>query len=158
MSDSMSASLVFPLAPSRSLSLLGGYQDKLTDDGDRKGEKVTIKAHGGTIDIQGVTVAKVDEAVRLQSVDTWFDPMEMFRQIAGNGSEVVREAVSAEQKEAAADQESAEKEGVVVTEKEVEKNLDGSESLVVAPGEIGEEKPEEVATDGTSGCPFFNKE
>ncbi|KAK4996224.1 hypothetical protein LTR66_004115 [Elasticomyces elasticus] len=50
-----------------------------------KGEKVTAKAHGGPIDIQGVTVAQVDDKVRLQSVHTWFDPLEMFRQIAPNG-------------------------------------------------------------------------
>jgi len=51
-----------------------------------KGETVTAKAHGGQIDIQGVTVAKVDDKVRLQSVETWFDPMEMFRQIAPTGA------------------------------------------------------------------------
>ena len=50
-----------------------------------KGEKVTVKAHGETIEIQGITVAKVDEKIRLQSVETWFDPMEMFRQIAKDG-------------------------------------------------------------------------
>lgn len=50
-----------------------------------KGEKVTAKAHGGLIEIQGITVAKVNEKLRLQSVETWFDPMEMFRQIAPNG-------------------------------------------------------------------------
>lgn len=50
-----------------------------------KGEKITAKAHSGVIDIQGVTVATVDEAVRLQAVDTWFDPLEMFRQIAPGG-------------------------------------------------------------------------
>lgn len=57
-----------------------------------KGEKVTVKAHGGPIDIEGVTVAKVDDKVRLQSVETWFDPMEMFRQIARNG-EVKTESI-----------------------------------------------------------------
>jgi hypothetical protein len=50
-----------------------------------KGRKITAKAHGGIIDIQGVTVATVDEVVRLQAVDTWFDPLEMFRQIAPGG-------------------------------------------------------------------------
>jgi hypothetical protein len=30
-------------------------------------------------------VAKVDDKVRLQSVETWFDPLEMFRQIAPEG-------------------------------------------------------------------------
>ncbi|KAG4030150.1 hypothetical protein MFRU_013g01730 [Monilinia fructicola] len=47
-----------------------------------KGEKVTVPAHGGTIDIQGVAIAKVDAAVRLQSVEIFYDPFEMFRQIA----------------------------------------------------------------------------
>ena len=50
-----------------------------------KGQKVTAKAHGGPIDIEGVTVATVDDKVRLQNVQTWFDPLEMFRQIAPNG-------------------------------------------------------------------------
>jgi hypothetical protein len=52
---------------------------------NNKGEKVTAKAHGGAIDIQGVTVATVNDKVQLQSVRTWFDPMDMFRQIAPNG-------------------------------------------------------------------------
>ncbi|KAI9650956.1 hypothetical protein NHQ30_000991 [Ciborinia camelliae] len=47
-----------------------------------KGEKVTIPAHGGAIDIQGVAVAKVDSAVRLQAVELFYDPLELFRQIA----------------------------------------------------------------------------
>ncbi|KAF2083332.1 hypothetical protein K490DRAFT_20668, partial [Saccharata proteae CBS 121410] len=50
-----------------------------------KAEKVTAKAHGGQIDIQGVTVASVDDKLRLQKVETWFDPLDMFRQIAPNG-------------------------------------------------------------------------
>ncbi|KAK3673121.1 hypothetical protein LTR78_006961 [Recurvomyces mirabilis] len=50
-----------------------------------KGEKIVAKAHGGPIEIYGVTVAQVDDAVRLQSVDTWFDPLDMFRQIAPKG-------------------------------------------------------------------------
>jgi hypothetical protein len=49
------------------------------------GEKVTAKAHGGSIDIQGVTVATVNDKVQLQAVRTWFDPLDMFRQIAPNG-------------------------------------------------------------------------
>ncbi|MCJ1465834.1 hypothetical protein MMC07_004453 [Pseudocyphellaria aurata] len=50
-----------------------------------RGEKITAKAHNGPIDIEGVTVAQVDDQVRLQKVETWFDPLEMFRQIAPNG-------------------------------------------------------------------------
>lgn len=53
---------------------------------NNKGEKVTAKAHGGPIDVQGVTVATVNEKVQLQSVRTWFDPMDMFRQIAPDGA------------------------------------------------------------------------
>jgi hypothetical protein len=43
------------------------------------------KAHGGPIEIFGVTVAQVDDKVRLQAVDTWMDSLDMFRQIAPNG-------------------------------------------------------------------------
>jgi len=50
-----------------------------------KGEKVVAKSHGGPIEIFGLTVAQVDDKVRLQGVDTWFDPLDMFRQIAPNG-------------------------------------------------------------------------
>ncbi|CAI6269553.1 unnamed protein product [Periconia digitata] len=59
---------------------------------DNKGQKVTAKAHGGAIDIQGVTVATVNEKLQLQSVRTWFDPLDMFRQIAPDGV-VKKEAV-----------------------------------------------------------------
>ncbi|KAF2262417.1 hypothetical protein CC78DRAFT_561338 [Lojkania enalia] len=59
---------------------------------NNKGEKVTAKAHGGLIDIQGVTVATVDDKVRLQAVRTWFDPMDVFRQIALDGA-VTKDAV-----------------------------------------------------------------
>ena len=43
------------------------------------------KAHGGPIEIFGVTIANVDDEVRLQAVDTWMDPLDMFRQIAPHG-------------------------------------------------------------------------
>ncbi|KAL5387657.1 hypothetical protein DPSP01_003453 [Paraphaeosphaeria sporulosa] len=59
---------------------------------NNKGEKVSAKAHGGAIDIQGVTVATVNDRLQLQSVRTWFDPMDMFRQIAPDGV-VKKEAV-----------------------------------------------------------------
>jgi hypothetical protein len=52
---------------------------------NNKGEKVTAKAHGGSIDIEGVTVASVNDKVQLQAVRTWFDPLDMFRQIAPDG-------------------------------------------------------------------------
>jgi hypothetical protein len=57
----------------------------IPNEANSKGEKITAKAHHGPIDIEGVTVAHVDNQVRLQKVETWFDPLEMFRQIAPNG-------------------------------------------------------------------------
>ena len=50
-----------------------------------KGEKISAKAHGGPIDVQGLTVAHVDEGLRVQKLETWFDPLAMFRQIAPDG-------------------------------------------------------------------------
>ncbi|KAJ9485291.1 hypothetical protein VN97_g8054 [Penicillium thymicola] len=45
-------------------------------------EKVKVEAHGGPIDIEGVTVAKVNDKLQVQSLDIWYDPMAMFRQIS----------------------------------------------------------------------------
>ena len=121
-----------------------------------KGDKVTIKAHGGNIDIQGVTVAKVDDAVRLQSVDTWFDPMEMFRQIAGNGDGGVQTPDSASEQEEAIVQEASGNTGDAARNYR-KRTLDGSETLVIGRDGIGEERVE-VGTNGASGCPFFDQE
>jgi len=60
-----------------------------------KGEKVSVKAHGGPIELQGITVATVDDKVRLQKVETWFDPLEMFRQIAKEGNVTKEPSMSA---------------------------------------------------------------
>ncbi|KXG50191.1 uncharacterized protein PGRI_061580 [Penicillium griseofulvum] len=49
------------------------------------GEKVKIEAHGGPIDIEGVVVAKVNDKLQVQSLDIWYDPMAMFRQISKEG-------------------------------------------------------------------------
>ena len=32
------------------------------------------------MDIQGITVAKLDKEFKIQTLETWFDPLEMFRQ------------------------------------------------------------------------------
>lgn len=50
-----------------------------------KGEKVTAKAHGGMIDIEGITVAEVNDKLQVLNLETWFDPLEMFRQISPSG-------------------------------------------------------------------------
>lgn len=51
-----------------------------------KGEKVTIKAHQGPIDIEGVAVAIVNDKLQLNKVEVFFDPMSMFRQMAEKGN------------------------------------------------------------------------
>lgn len=60
---------------------LGGFLTRCCS----KGEKVTIKAHGGPIDIEGVVVAEVNDKLQLKSVEVFFDPMGMFRQMAPDG-------------------------------------------------------------------------
>ncbi|KAF7534952.1 hypothetical protein G7054_g5752 [Neopestalotiopsis clavispora] len=57
------------------------------------GEKVTAKAHGGPIDIQGVTVAHLSPKFQITKLETWFDPVEMFRQVAPEG--VVKKEMAA---------------------------------------------------------------
>ncbi|KAJ6508367.1 hypothetical protein C8R45DRAFT_1168331 [Mycena sanguinolenta] len=52
-----------------------------------KGERVTIKAHGKVLDIEGVTVAVVNDKLQIQKIEVWFDPLEMFRQIGGASSQ-----------------------------------------------------------------------
>lgn len=55
---------------------------------NKQGEKITIKAHGGPIEIMGVTTATVDDKVRIQKLETWFDPLTMFNQIADHAGSV----------------------------------------------------------------------
>lgn len=45
------------------------------------GSPVTIKGHNELLDIQGVTVAKVNDKLQVLSLETWFDPMDMFNQM-----------------------------------------------------------------------------
>lgn len=54
----------------------GDYVGKNED-----GDVVTIKAHNQILDIQGVTVAKVNEKFQIVSLETWFDPKDMFEQM-----------------------------------------------------------------------------
>lgn len=46
---------------------------------------MVAKAHGGPIELEGVTVAEVNDKLQLREIETWYDPMTMFRQIAPNG-------------------------------------------------------------------------
>lgn len=47
------------------------------------------------IDIQGVTVAKLNDQFKVQTLETWFDPMEMFRQINRENAGSVAAAAAA---------------------------------------------------------------
>ncbi|KAG8160003.1 hypothetical protein KVR01_010640 [Diaporthe batatas] len=48
---------------------------------NEEGSTVTIKAHRGILDIQGVTVAKLNDKFQVTSLETWFDPTDMFKQM-----------------------------------------------------------------------------
>ncbi|KAK8105959.1 hypothetical protein PG999_009318 [Apiospora kogelbergensis] len=63
--------------------------------GPPNGEKITAKAHGGPIDIQGVTVAHLNDKSQVTKLETWFDPIEMFRQIAPEGSALSKQSPAA---------------------------------------------------------------
>ncbi|KAF9872391.1 hypothetical protein CkaCkLH20_10218 [Colletotrichum karsti] len=104
---------------------------------NNKGEKVTAKAHGGPIDIQGMTVARVDDKLRLQAVDTWFDSLQMFQQIAPNG---------------------------VVKKETADNNLDPEARLDATIAVEEKMTPQELrdlhvgATGNAGGCPMMNRE
>ncbi|KAK7956847.1 uncharacterized protein PG986_006069 [Apiospora aurea] len=63
--------------------------------GPPNGEKITAKAHGGPIDIQGVTVAHLNDKFQVTKLETWFDPVEMFRQISPEGSALSKHSSAA---------------------------------------------------------------
>ncbi|KAF7348296.1 hypothetical protein MSAN_01783300 [Mycena sanguinolenta] len=48
---------------------------------NEKGKRVTVKAHGKVLDIEGVSVAVVNDKLQIQKIEVWFDPLEMFRQM-----------------------------------------------------------------------------
>ncbi|KAK7749853.1 hypothetical protein SLS53_000434 [Cytospora paraplurivora] len=48
---------------------------------NEEGVTVTIKSHGAVLDIQGVTVAKLNDRFQVTSLETWFDPMDFFNQM-----------------------------------------------------------------------------
>lgn len=54
----------------------GDYVGKNED-----GDTVTIKAHGETLDIQGITIARVNDKLQITSLETFFDGKDMFEQM-----------------------------------------------------------------------------
>ena len=65
----------------RSCPLLSKLTNSNLSFHNSKGDKVTIKAHNESLDIQGVTVAKVNDKLQVTSLETWFDPVELFNQM-----------------------------------------------------------------------------
>ncbi|KAL0933452.1 uncharacterized protein CTRU02_212415 [Colletotrichum truncatum] len=106
---------------------------------NNKGEKVTAKAHGGPIDIQGLTVARVDDNLRLQAVDTWFDSLQMFQQIAPQG--VVKKEPT-------------------VKNLDPEAQLDASvgNEVKMSPQELSELHSGSLSGNTSGGCPMMNRE
>lgn len=58
---------------------------------NRDGKKVRVKAHGGILSIEGMLVAKVNDKLQIQHIDTWYDPMALFDEVMKNGGELVVE-------------------------------------------------------------------
>ncbi|KAK4160422.1 hypothetical protein QBC43DRAFT_245596 [Cladorrhinum sp. PSN259] len=46
-----------------------------------EGKEIKVKAHGGTIEIEGVAIADVDEGLRIKGVEVFFDPMGIFKEM-----------------------------------------------------------------------------
>lgn len=53
-----------------------------------------MKANGKKIEIKGVTVAELDDQLRILSLDTYFDPIDMFRQMETEGPNNRKEELS----------------------------------------------------------------
>lgn len=114
---------------------------------------MTAKAHGGSIDIQGVTVATVNDKLQLQSVRTWFDPMDMFRQIAPDGvvkkdavdkSLTPGDAIDSDQK-AEIDQTPRAKEAATATVPEGHPSVDAQDLMASAGCPFAGTSPKEAA-------------
>jgi hypothetical protein len=119
-----------------------------------KGEKITFKAHGGLLDIQGMTVAKVDDGFKVQALETWFDPLEMFRQFTPKDTQVDGKTLSAE----SADKMVQGKDGVETLTGQLEGAPMASAAGIgpnagAPPSDHHGEAPPQAP--GISGCPFL---
>lgn len=64
----------------------GVMKNDYTGRNDR-GEMVRVKAHGGTLSIEGIIIAKVSDQFKIESIDIWYDPMAIFHEIAREAKE-----------------------------------------------------------------------
>ena len=124
-----------------------------TNFSSSKGEKVTIPAHGQTISIQGVTVANLNDKFQVTKLNTWFDPAEMFRQIAPNGI-VNKEVIgTADMKNPDAAHTKSDETVIEDLRKESGNAIASEEGSRDA-----QEAHEEMSTIRPAECPFLNAE
>ena len=118
-----------------------------------KGEKVTIPAHGQTISIQGVTVANLDDKFQVTKLETWFDPLDMFRQIApkGLGNKEVRGTADMKNRDIV---QTASAETLVADLKKESGNAIASEEG----SRDAKQAHEEMSMIQPAECPFLNAE
>ncbi|KIW09321.1 hypothetical protein, variant 1 [Verruconis gallopava] len=116
------------------------------------GEKVMAKAHDGIIDIEGVTVADLDGDMKIVHLETWFDPMSMFSQVAPNGVTKASQPESHSSAELGPEEDSVKRESATnasVVSNEIRPNMDRrSVSSAAADMPHGE-----MSSEG-EGCPF----
>jgi hypothetical protein len=115
---------------------------------------VTAKAHGGPIEIFGVTVAKVDDKVRVQALETWMDPLAMFRQIAPYGV-VNKEPMNRKVDKTEALDAAPEHDGIKIAKEFNDQGLDGVSSSQ-APEHIPTTNGQSTSAgvQNMAGCPF----
>ncbi|EKC98941.1 hypothetical protein A1Q2_06695 [Trichosporon asahii var. asahii CBS 8904] len=58
---------------------------------NRNGQRVRVKAHGETLSIEGMLVAKVNDKLQIQHIDCWMDPLALFDEVTKNGAEIIVE-------------------------------------------------------------------
>lgn len=58
---------------------------------NRNGQRVRVKAHGGTLNIEGMLVARVNDKLQINHIDTWMDPLALFDEVTKDGAEIIVE-------------------------------------------------------------------
>ena len=108
-----------------------------------------------------MTVAKVDEGFKVQSLETWFDPLEMFRQFTPKDAKVDGKSLSAESADKMVQGKDGDEEFQALTGKLEGEPMANAPDVelkypkTTAPGESHSEDRSQAP--GVSGCPFIPK-
>lgn len=122
---------------------------------------MTAKAHGGPIEIFGTTVAQVDDKLRVQSLDTYMDSLDMFRQIAPYGvvnAEPMNHKVGLSD---ALDADAPNNDGIKIAEAHAKNGSDYSQKVSEnadakhISNSTGEPADAYVPHQGAAACPFM---